>query len=610
MNIFTRLPLPPLIKVGSHAPCRLPREPRAFPPSTLIALVFVTWGSLMPAFPIHAADPKPKAAAGYDRPAANSSQSRSVVMARNGIVATSQPLAAQAGLDVLKAGGNAADAAIAANAVIGLTEPMSCGVGGDLFVIYWNAKEKKLYGLNASGRSPYGIDPAQVLAKGHTAIPTSGPLSWSVPGCVDGWEELRRRFGTKGLAELLKPAIEYAENGFPVSDIIAHGWQNSAKSLAEWPDSAKTYLIDGRAPEAGEVFKNPNLARTYRQIAQQGRDAFYKGETAKAIVEFSERNGGHFSLKDFTDHRSDWIEPVSTNYRGYDVWELPPNGQGIAALEMLNILEAYDIRSMGPHSPDYLHLFVEAKKLAFADRAKFYSDPDFGKAPIKELISKEYAGRQRKRIDPDKAAVDVPAGDPLLAHGDTIYLTVVDKDRNCCSFIQSLYFGFGSHVVPGDVGFALQNRGCLFALDEEHLNRLEPHKRPFHTIIPGFVTKDGEPWLSFGVMGGDMQPQGHVQVLIDMVDFDMNVQEAGDAPRIQHFGSQTPTGQPMEPEGGTVGVESGLPEATLELLKKKGHKITRPVGSFGGYQAIMIDPKHGTLHGGSDPRKDGCAVGY
>ena len=564
----------------------------------------------MPATLTHAADPKSKSGAGYDRPAANMSQSRSVVMARNGIVATSQPLAAQAGLDVLKAGGNAADAAIAANAVIGLTEPMSCGVGGDLFVIYWDARQQKLYGLNASGRSPYGIDRALLVAKGHTAIPTSGPLSWSVPGCVDGWDELRRRFGTKGLAELLKPAIDYAEQGFPVSEIIAHGWQGSAKSLAEWPDSAKTYLIDGRAPEAGEIFKNPNLARTYRQIAQHGRDAFYKGETAKSIVDFSERNGGHFSLKDFAEHRSDWIEPVSTNYRGYDVWELPPNGQGIAALEMLNILEAYDIKSMGPFSADYLHLFIEAKKLAFADRAKFYADPDFAKAPIKELISKEYAARQRKRIDPDKAAVDVPAGDPLLAHGDTIYLTVVDKDRNCCSFIQSLYFGFGSQVVPGDVGFALQNRGCLFALDEQHLNRLEPHKRPFHTIIPGFVTKDSQPWLSFGVMGGDMQPQGHVQVLIDMIDFGMNVQEAGDAPRMQHFGSQTPTGQPIAPEGGTVGVESGIPEATLELLKKKGHHITKPVGSFGGYQAIMIDLQHGTLHGGSDPRKDGCAVGY
>ena len=548
--------------------------------------------------------------AGYDRPGSNPRQSRSEVMALNGIVATSQPLAAQAGLDVLKAGGNAADAAIAANAVIGLTEPMSCGIGGDLFVIYWDAKTKKLYGLNASGRSPYALERDIITAKGLTQIAESGPLSWSVPGCVDGWDELRKRFGTKGLAELLQPAIGYAEQGFPVSEIIARSWQLSEKSLSEWPDSAKTYLPEGKAPEVGEVFKNPNLAHSYRLLAQHGRDAFYTGEIARKIVAFSEQNGGYFSLKDFADHRSEWLDPVSTNYRGYDVWELPPNGQGIAVLEMLNLLEAYDLKSMGPFSPDYLHLFIEAKKLAFADRAAFYTDPEFARLPVRELISKEYAARQRKRIDPDKAAVDVDAGDPLLTHGDTIYLTVVDKDRNCCSFIQSNYFGFGSQVVAGDTGFVLQNRGCLFALDEQHVNRLEPHKRPFHTIIPGFVTKDGQPWLSFGVMGGDMQPQGHVQVLIDMIDFGMNVQEAGDAPRLQHFGSQTPTGRPIAPEGGTVAVESGIPEATLDALKKKGHQFTRSPASFGGYQAIMINLQNGTLHGGSDPRKDGCAVGY
>jgi gamma-glutamyltranspeptidase/glutathione hydrolase len=564
----------------------------------------------MSAHRAHSAEPKSKPVAGYERPGPNPYQSRSVVIAKNAIVATSQPLAAQAGLDVLKAGGNAADAAIAASAVIGLTEPMSCGIGGDLFVIYWDAKTKKLYGLNASGRSPYNLTREKILDGGHTEIPVSGPLSWSVPGCVDGWEELRKRFGTRRLAELLKPAIDYAEQGFPVSEIIARGWQGSAKSLAEWPDSAATYLPDGRAPDEGEIFKNPNLVRSYRLIAQEGRDAFYNGEIARKIVEFSEKNGGYFSMRDFAEHRSDWLDPVSTNYRGYDVWELPPNGQGIAVLEILNVLEAYDLKSMGPTSPDYLHLLIEAKKLAFADRARFYTDPDFARLPVKELISREYAARQRKRIDPDKAAVDVLAGDPLLAHGDTIYLTVVDKDRNCCSFIQSLYMGFGSQVVPGDVGFALQNRGCLFALDEQHLNRFEPHKRPFHTIIPGFVTKDGEPWLSFGVMGGDMQPQGHVQVLIDMIDFGMNVQEAGDAPRVQHFGSQTPTGRPMAADGGTVGAESGIPEATLEALKKKGHVMSRTPGSFGGYQAILIDHKHGTLHGGSDPRKDGCAVGY
>ncbi len=589
------------------------RQSSALRVSILLGLLAIFGGILVPENETESADPKVKpgfAGGAYDRPAANPHQSRSAVIARNGIVATSQPLAAQAGLEILKAGGNAADAAIAANAVIGLTEPMSCGIGGDLFVIYWDAKSKKLYGLNASGRSPFDLSRDMLRSKGFTEIPTKGPLSWSVPGCVDGWHELQKRFGTKELSEILKPAITYAEDGFPVSEIIARGWNGSAKALSEWPDSTKTYLPGGRAPETGEVFKNPYLAASYRSIAEHGRDAFYRGAIAKKIVAFSDENGGYFSLKDFSEHHSEWIEPVSTNYRGYDVWELPPNGQGIAALEMLNVLEAYDLKSMGPFSPDYLHLFLEAKKLAFADRAKFYTDPDFAKMPVKELISKEYAARQRKRIDPDKAAVDVPAGDPILSHGDTIYLTVVDKDRNCCSFIQSNFMGFGSQVVPGDVGFALQNRGCLFALDEQHLNRLEPHKRPFHTIIPGFVTKDGQPWLSFGVMGGDMQPQGHVQVLIDMIDFGMNVQEAGDAPRVQHFGSQTPTGTPMAPEGGTVACESGISDATIEALKKKGHQMVHSTSTFGGYQAILIDPKYGTLHGGSDPRKDGCAVGY
>lgn len=547
---------------------------------------------------------------GYDRPAQNPHQSRSVVVARNGMVATSQPLAAQAGLDVLKAGGNAVDAAIAASAVIGLTEPMSCGIGGDLFVIYWDAKAGKLYGLNASGRSPYTLTRDVFKTKQLSEIPESGPLCWSVPGCVDGWDELRRRFGTKGFAELLQPAIGYAEQGFPVSEIIARSWHGATKQLQEWPDSARTYLPNGRAPETGEMFRNPSLANSYRQIAEHGRDAFYRGEIARRIGAFSEQNGGYLSLRDLEDHHSTWVEPVSTNYRGFDVWELPPNGQGIAVLEMLNVLEAYDLNRMGPFSPDYLHLFVEAKKLAFADRARFYSDPDFSKPPVAELTSKGYATKQRKRIDPDKAAVDVPPGDPRLAHGDTIYMTVVDRDRNCCSFIQSNFFNFGSQVVPGDVGFVLQNRGMSFALDDSHPNRLEPHKRPFHTIIPAFVTKAGQPWLSFGVMGGDMQPQGHVQVLVNMIDFGMNVQEAGDAARVQHFGSATPTGQVMAPGGGTVGVESGIPETTLDVLRKKGHQVLRGSGYFGGYQAILIDHKNGVLQGGSDPRKDGCAVGY
>jgi gamma-glutamyltranspeptidase/glutathione hydrolase len=545
----------------------------------------------------------------FDRPHGNPHQSRSVVIAKHGIVATSQPLASQAGLDVLKAGGTAADAAIAANAMIGLVEPMSCGIGGDLFVIYWDAKTEKLYGLNASGRSPYKLSRKIFAELGHMQIPTLGPLSWSVPGCVSGWEELRQKFGKKGLGELLAAAIATGEEGFPVSEIIAGDWRGGERTFQAWTDSAATYLLDGRAPRTGQIFKNPRLAATYRLIGKEGPAAFYKGEIAKKIVAFSEANGGFFSLKDFEDHRSEWQEPVSTNYRGYDVWELPPNGQGIAALQMLNLLEPYDLRSLGPGHPEYLHLFIEAKKLAFADRARFYSDPAFAKPPVKELISKEYAKRQAKRISRDKAAEDVPHGDPKLAHGDTIYLSVVDKDRNCCSLIQSNYFGFGSQAVPGDLGFALQNRGALFALDDTHPNRFEPHKRPFHTIIPAFVTKDRKPYFCFGVMGGDFQPQGHVQVLVNLIDFQMNVQAAGDAPRISHSGSATPTGTPAD-GAGTVGVESGISDAALAALRAKGHHVVRSRGGFGGYQGILIDAKNGVLHGGTEPRKDGVAAGY
>ena len=533
---------------------------------------------------------------------------RSVVIAKNGIVATSQPLAAQVGLDVLKAGGNAADAAIAASAMIGLVEPMSCGIGGDLFVIYWDAKTKRLYGLNACGRSPFKFNRDVFAKRGLKEIPYSGPLSWSVPGCVDGWELLRSKFGTMPFDKLLAPSIQYAEEGFPVSEIIASSWGGGG--LAEWPDSVKTFMPNGRGPRVGEIFKNPNLAASYRAIAKGGRDAFYNGAIADQIVRFSEANGGYFSKRDFTDHTSEWVDPVSTNYRGYDVWELPPNGQGIAALQMLNQLERHDLKSLGPFHPDYLHLLIESKKLAFADRSRFYFDPAFGTPPTKELISKEYAARQAKRIDMSHAAVGVAPGDAKLAHGDTIYLTVVDKDRNCCSFIQSNYYGFGSQVVPGNVGFALQNRGCLFALDDTHPNRLEPHKRPFHTIIPGLVTKDGKPWLSFGVMGGDFQPQGHVQVLVNMIDFSMNVQQAGEHPRVQHSGSATPTGRPESTGGGVVGYEWGIPAETLKSLADRGHQLAAPGGSYGGYQAILIDHVNGVLHGGTDPRKDGCAAGY
>jgi gamma-glutamyltranspeptidase/glutathione hydrolase len=531
-------------------------------------------------------------------------------MATHGMVATSQPLAAQAGLAVLRAGGNAADAAIATNAVLGVVEPMSCGIGGDLFVIYWEAKTKKLYGLNASGRSPYDSNRDVFTRQGMTQIPSSGTPSWSVPGCVAGWEDLRSRLGTWSLARLLEPAIHHAESGFPVTEIIAADWKSSAPLLQKWPDSSRTFLPSGRAPAAGEIFRNPELAASYRAIASDGTDAFYRGSIAAEIVAFSKAQGGFFSLRDFADHKNDWVEPVSTTYRGHTIFELPPNGQGIAALEMLNMLEGYDLRSLGPQSPEYWHLLIEAKKLAFADRATFYADPDFAPLPVQQLISKPYGDRQRARIDPQRAARDVPPGDPRLEHGDTIYLTVVDADRNCCSFIQSNFNSFGSGVVPGHVGFALQNRGCLFSLDAKHLNRLEPHKRPFHTIIPALAMKNDQPWLVFGVMGGDMQAQGHVQVLVDMIDFDMNVQHAGDAARVRHSGSASPTSEPADPAGGTVYVESGISDSIVETLKAKGHRVMRARSGFGGYQAIEIDWKHGTLSGGSDPRKDGCAVGY
>lgn len=547
---------------------------------------------------------------GFDRPGNNAQQSRSVTTATNGIVATSQPLAAQIGLDVLKQGGNAADAAIAASAAIGLMEPMSCGIGGDVFVIYWDAKSKRLYGLNGSGRSP-GTLTRDVFAKqGLKYIPEVGPLSWSVPGCVAGWEDLRERFGTKSLAELLAPSIEYAENGFAVTEVIAAGWQASARMLAQHPDTARTYLPQGHAPAEGEVFRNPNLAKSYRALAEGGRDAFYRGPLAEAIVAFSHAQGGYFESADFAEHRSEWVEPVSTTYRDHEVWELPPNGQGIAALQMLNLLEPYDLRSMGHNSTEYLHLMVEAKKLAFADRAKFYADPAFAELPTAELISKPYAERQRARIDRQRAARVVPAGDPKLVHGDTIYLTVVDRERNCCSFIQSNYYGFGSGLVPGELGFVLQNRGSLFSLDPTHANTLEPRKRPFHTIIPALATRHGLPWLVFGVMGGDMQPQGHVQVFLNMVEFGMNVQEAGDAARVRHLGSATPTSEPADPNGGVVVVESGISDETIAELRAKGHRVQRSVGDFGGYQAIRIDWEHGTLAGGTEARKDGAAVGY
>jgi gamma-glutamyltranspeptidase/glutathione hydrolase len=546
--------------------------------------------------------------AAHDRPVGPLHKTRSAVLARRGMAATSQPLATLAAVRVLEGGGNAVDAAIAANAVIGVVEPMSCGIGGDLFAIVWDAKTQKLHGLNASGRAPGRATIERFRSMGLDQIPSHGPLSWSVPGCVDGWEALRSRFGSKPMGELLAPAIAYAEEGFPVSEVIAGDWGSAAPSLAEVPTSAACFLPGGKAPRQGEVFRNPGLARSLRLIADGGRDAFYRGPIASEIVAYSDKVGGLFSAEDFAGHRSTWVEPVSTNYRGFDVWELPPNGQGIAALQMLNLLEPHDLKALGFGSPEVLHLMIEAKKLAFEDRAKYYADPEFSEVPVAALVSKEYAARRQSQIDPARASDRPTAGDP--AQADTIYLTVVDKDFNCVSLIQSNFSGFGSYHVPGALGFPLQNRGNLFALDPGHANRLEPGKRPFHTIIPGFVTKDGRPWLSFGVMGGDMQPQGHVQVLVDMIDFGMDVQEAGDAPRWRHLGSSEPTGQPAE-GGGTVVLESGFDPEVRRALEAKGHEVVEGgKGGFGGYQAIRIDLERGVLWGGSDPRKDGAAAGY
>ena len=530
-----------------------------------------------------------------DRPAAVSNQTRSAVLATQGMVATSQPLAAQAGLQVLQQGGNAIDAAVATAAVLNVVEPMSTGIGGDMFAIVYMAKTRELAGLNGSGRSGYAASIKFFTKQGMNAIPTTGVHSISVPGAVDGWETLLHKYGTMSLAQVLKPAIEHAAKGFPVSEIIAADWEHSLAKLKAHPDTAWTYLKDGRAPKMGEIFIQPNLAITLQKIAIGGSDAFYRGDLAREIVSSLQKLGGQLTLKDFADHHSTWVKPVSTTYRGVELFELPPNGQGIAALEMLNILEGFDLKSLGHNSAEYLHLLVEAKKLAFADRDAYYADPDKVAVPVDKLTSKEYGELQRKRIDQKRAARSFEQG--LTGQGDTIYLTVVDKERNCVSFINSLFHSFGSGIVAGDTGICLQNRGCLFSLDPKHPNRLEPHKRPFHTIIPALAFKKSKPWLVFGVMGGDMQPQGHVQVLLNMVDFGMNVQLAGEASRFRH-----------SYEGLALETEIGA-EARRSLIEK-GHHIVQAVGEFGGYQAIMIDPETGVLMGGSDPRKDGCVVGW
>ena len=546
---------------------------------------------------------------GGDRPTGLEFATRSEVIAVHGMAATSQPLATDIALDTLKKGGSAVDAAIAANAALGLMEPTGSGLGGDLFAIVWIESEQKLYGLNASGRSPKGLTLQEFQDRGLDMVPARGPLSVSVPGVVDGWFEMHERFGKLAMKDVLSPAIEYSRSGYPVSRVIAYNWKSS-EFLGENPNFAATFLPGGKAPQTGEIFRNPDLADTLEKIAEGGRDAYYRGDIAKTIDAYCRRVGCFLRYEDLAAHTSSWVEPVSTNYRGYDIWELPPNGQGIAALQMLNILEAYNLKEMGHNSADYLHHLVEAKKLAFADRARFYSDPEFNDLPIAELLSREYSDERRNLLDPMQAMRDVPAGNPRLQEGDTIYLTVADRDRNMVSLIQSNYLGFGSGLVPDGLGFGLQNRGALFTLEKGHFNQYEPEKRPFHTIIPAFVTRNGKPFISFGVMGGDMQPQGHVQILCNIIDFGMSLQEAGDAPRFRHTGSPQPTGAEAQPGGGTLNLESGISVGDRLRLVEKGHRIGFISNGYGGYQAIMYDAVNNVYFGASESRKDGQASGY
>jgi gamma-glutamyltranspeptidase/glutathione hydrolase len=511
---------------------------------------------------------------------------------------------------VLKRGGTAMDAAIAANATLGLMEPVSNGVGGDLFAIVWDAKTKKLYGYNGSGRSPKSLSLQYFADHGIKEIPPLGPLPVNVPGAVDAWFALHDKFGKLPMKDLLAPAIGYAREGFPVTELIAHYWALSVPRLSKYPGFTEQMTIDGHAPGKGELWKNANLANTLETIAKGGRDAFYKGKIAHVIGDYFAANGGFLSYDDMAAHQGEWVDPIKTNYRGWDVWELPPNGQGLAALEILNTLEGYDMKTFGFGSPEHVHLFVEAKKLAWENRAHLYADPDFFKAPIDKLLSKEYAAEQRKKISMDHAMRSIPSS-TALEHGDTIYMTTADSQGNMVSLIQSNYRGMGSGMTPPGLGFILQDRGQLFVLKEGQANSFAPGKRPFHTIIPAFMTKDDGTRISFGVMGGGMQPQGHAQIVMNLVDFGMNLQEAGDAPRIQHEGDTEPEGQltPMK-DGGEVELESGFSYETIRALMEKGHHVTWADGPYGGYQAIEWDPKNRSYIGASEGRKDGQAAGY
>ena len=555
-------------------------------------------------------------ASAADRIAGRSFATRSDVIAPHAMAATSHPLATQIALDVMKQGGSAVDAAIAANAALGLMEPTGNGMGGDLFAIVWDPKTSRLHGYNGSGRSPKSLTLDYFERQGLKDIPPLGPLPVSVPGAVDGWFALHGRFGALPMQQVLAPAIRYAREGHPVAETIAYYWARSVPRLSPYPGFKAQFTVDGRAPRTGELWKNPNLADTLQKIADGGRDAFYKGDIARTIDAYFKANGGFLSYDDLAAHQGEWVEPVSTNYRGFDVWELPPNGQGIAALQMLNVLEGYDFSKIAFGSPDHVHLFVEAKKLAFADRARWYADPAFQPAPVTKLISKAYANSRRQLISTDKVLREVQPGTPAeLDEGDTIYLTTADASGMMVSLIQSNYRGMGSGMAPPGLGFILQDRGEMFVLagcdsPPRHPNCYAPGKRPFQTIIPAFITRNGKPWVSFGVMGGAMQPQGHVQIVMNLVDFGMNLQEAGDAPRIQHEGSTEPTGQGTAmSDGGEVNLETGFPYETVRELMRKGHRIIFADGPYGGYQAILR-ADNGVYFGASESRKDGHAAGF
>ena len=549
-------------------------------------------------------EPAPAASVAADHWFSAVPSGRSIVRARQGMVATSQPLASQVGLDILKRGGNAVDAAIAMAAVLSVTEPMMTGIGGDAFMLVYSAKTGQLEGLNASGRAPRALTLEYFKAKGLSAIPTTGMEAVTVPGAFDGWVTLLERHGTMSLADLLAPAIAYAENGFPLMEKASEDWAAEVPRLKQTPVTAGTFLVQNPVPQPGEIVVLKNLAQTYRTLASGGRDAFYRGPIGRAIVDYCQQNGGFLTMEDFAAQKSEWVEPISTTYRGHTLYEIPPNGQGLTALLALNMLEGIDLQSMRSQPDLYHHTMIEAMKVAFADRNRYIADPAFAATPVAALLSKDYAATRRALIDPAKA-IDPPApGDMPNVGRDTTYLTVVDKDRNAVSFINSVFFAFGSGVVAGETGIILQNRGAGFSLDPNHPNRLEPGKRPFHTIIPAMVFRDGKLWMSFGVMGGDIQPQGHVQVLVNLIDRGLNLQQAIDAPRTRYIG------------GRNVMLEESLGASVIDALVARGPtRAPPPPGDtqrarLGGGQAIVIDPTTGALFGASDSRKDGLALGY